>query len=171
MPDPMPRAGPIDLDALDAFLLWDRAPDESMGLSDLDGFLTGIVVGPELVMPSEWLPLVWGGEEPVFESVEEARSILGTVMGRYNEIVRHLESAPDDFDPVFWEGPDGQVIVTDWAAGFLDAMKLRPKAWESQARHGGAVGRGGGLTYSVSSAAKQARKWAEFRSKEPMRNN
>ena len=42
----------------------DHAPDDRMGLSDLDGFLTGIVVGPELILPSEWLPVIWGGQEP-----------------------------------------------------------------------------------------------------------
>ena len=136
MPEPTPHAaGPVDLDALDAFLLSDRAPEDSMGLSDLDGFLAGIAAGPELVMPSEWLPVVWGGAEPAFESVEEARSVLGTIMGRYNEIARLLDAAPDDFAPVFWEGDDGEAIVTDWAAGFLDAMMLRPKAWEPLVRH------------------------------------
>ncbi len=127
------HAGPVDLDA---FLLSDRAPEGSMGLSDLDGFLAGIAVGPELVMPSEWLPVVWGGEEPAFESVDEARSVLGTIMGRYNEIVRALGTAPDEFDPAFWEGPDDSgAMVTDWAAGFLDAIMLRPKAWEPLVRH------------------------------------
>ena len=135
MPEPTLHAGPVDLDALDAFLLSDRAPDESMGLSDLDGFLAGIAAGPELVMPGEWLPVVWGGAEPAFGRLDEARDILGTIMGRYNEIVRALDAAPDEFDPVFWEGPDGQAIVTDWAAGFLDAVKLRPKAWEPLVRH------------------------------------
>ena len=52
----LPLNGPIDLDALDDYLMSDHAPDDSMGLSDLDGFLTGVVVGPELIMPSEWLP-------------------------------------------------------------------------------------------------------------------
>ena len=107
-----------------------------MSLSDLDGFLTGIVVGPELILPREWLPVVWGDREPTFGTVEEARSVLGTIMGRYNEIVRALDTAPDDLDPVFWEGPDGQVIVTDWAAGFLDAVRLRSKSWEPLIRHG-----------------------------------
>lgn len=135
MPDPLLQAGPIDLDAMDAFLLSDRAPEDGMGLSDLDGFLAGIAVGPELVPPGEWLLVVWGGAEPAFESVDEARSVLGTVMGRYNEIVRAFDAAPDDFDPVFWEGLDGGAIVTDWAAGFLDAVKLRPNAWEPLVRH------------------------------------
>ena len=56
-------------------------------------------------------------------------------MGRYKEIIRVLDTAPGDFDPVFWEAPDGQVIVTDWAAGFLDAVKLRPRSWEPLVRH------------------------------------
>jgi uncharacterized protein len=81
---------PIDLDALDDYLMSDHAPDDSMGLSDLDGFLTGIVVGPELILPSEWLPVIWGGEELVFETEDEMRTVLGTIMGRYNEIVACL---------------------------------------------------------------------------------
>ena len=50
----LPLNGVIDLDALDEYLMSDHSPDDSMGLSDLDGFLTGVVVGPELILPSEW---------------------------------------------------------------------------------------------------------------------
>ena len=122
-------SAPIDLDALDDYLMSDRAPDDSMGLSDLDGFLTGIVVGPELVLPSEWLPMIWGGEEPEFETEYEMRTVLGTIMGRYNEIVACFNGDRDEFDPIFWEGPEGEVIASDWAGGFLDAVALRPEAW------------------------------------------
>ena len=77
-----------DLDLLDAYLLSDQSPPECLLLSDLDGFLTGIAIGPEVVMPSEWLPHVWGGEEPVFDDHLQASAILGTIMGRYNTILR-----------------------------------------------------------------------------------
>ena len=40
MADPLLSSGPIELDALEDYL-----PDDSMGLSDLDGFLTGSVGG------------------------------------------------------------------------------------------------------------------------------
>ena len=126
----LPLNGPIDLDALDGYLMSDHAPDDSMGLSDLDGFLTGVVVGPELILPSEWLPVIWGGEEPEFETEDEMRTVLGTIMGRYNEIAACFNSDPDDFEPIFWEGPEGEVIASDWAGGFLDAVALRPNAWE-----------------------------------------
>ena len=39
------------------------------------------------------------------------------------------DSDPDDFAPIFWEGPGGEVIATDWACGFPDAVALRPLAW------------------------------------------
>ena len=57
------------------------------------------------------------------------RTVLGTIMGRYNEIVACFNSDPDEFDPIFWEGPEGEVIASDWAGGFLDAVALRAQAW------------------------------------------
>jgi hypothetical protein len=39
------QAGSIDLDALDNYLLSDHSPADCMGLSDLDGLLTAIVIG------------------------------------------------------------------------------------------------------------------------------
>jgi uncharacterized protein len=113
----------------------DGAPDDCMGLSDLDGFLTGIVVGPESILPSEWLPIIWGGDEPDFADISEAQTILNTIMARYNEIIANLDAGPDAFDPVFLEGLKGQIIVTDWAAGFLDAVRLRATAWEPLVLH------------------------------------
>jgi uncharacterized protein len=130
-----------------------------MLLSDLDGFLTGIAVGPALILPSEWMARIWGGEEPVFTSVDQARPIIGTIAGRYSEIVEHLDAGPDSFDPLFEEGPVGypivsdpivsdpivsdpivsdptvsDPIVSDWAAGFVDAVMPRPREWEALIR-------------------------------------
>jgi uncharacterized protein len=126
-----------DLDLLDDYLLSDQSPPECMLLSDLDGFLTGIAIGPEAVMPSEWLPHVWGGEEPVFDDPAQASVILSTIMGRYNAILREI--AEGAFGPIFWKNADGTVIAADWAEGFLHAVALRADAWEPlmrSKRHG-----------------------------------
>lgn len=125
----------IDLEALDRYLLSELSPDECMLLSDLDGFLTGIVIGPELVPPSERMPAIWGGDEPESESAEQAQTVIGTIMGRYNQIIAAMNARPAVLEPIFWEGPDGTPIVTDWAAGFLDAITLRRKTWEPLFNH------------------------------------
>ena len=67
---------PEMIEELDEFLMSDQTPDDCMQLSDLDGFLTGIVVGPELIMPSEWTPVIWHGGEPEFEDIEQAERII-----------------------------------------------------------------------------------------------
>src|SRR5258706_12476402 len=76
----------VDLEALDRFLKSDRVSPKSMSVSELDGFLTGIAVGPELLMPSEWLRVIFGDNAPSFADPDEAQAILGAIMSRYNEI-------------------------------------------------------------------------------------
>jgi uncharacterized protein len=119
---------PVNLDAIQSFLLSHRAPETAMGLTDLDGFLTAIAIGPETIMPSEWLPVVWGGEDSIFDDLDEAWSVSSLIVDRYRDIASSLQSDPEGWAPVFWES-DGEVIVADWAAGFLDAIDLRPEPW------------------------------------------
>ena len=118
----------VGAEALEAYLSSDRSPPDSMGLSDLDGFLTAVAIGPELVMPSEWLPIVWGGEEPVFADDGEAQAVIGGIMSRYNAILRDV--ADGNFEPILWITADDIVIATDWAEGFMQGIGLRAKAWE-----------------------------------------
>ena len=81
-------------------------------------------------MPSEWLPVIWGGAEPEFDSMEQAQRILNAIMGRYNEILHLLRHAPEAFEPIFWTTEHGEVASADWAEGFMVAVELRPGAWE-----------------------------------------
>jgi uncharacterized protein len=118
------------MDALNDYLTSDRSPADCMDLSELDGFLAGLVAGPEPILPSEWLPVIWDGEEPVFDSDAEAGSVLGTILSRYNDIAESLDSDPATFAPVFWESDDGTPVVDDWAHGFMHAVSMRTEAWE-----------------------------------------
>jgi uncharacterized protein len=126
----------VGLDPLDHFLRSDRAPPNCMMLSELDGYLSGIAVGPELVSPGEWLRFVWGGEAPKFADQNEAQAILDIIVARYNEILRDV--AHDMVDPIFWTDRDGKVIATDWAEGFRHAIRLRANAWKPlfMSKHG-----------------------------------
>lgn len=121
--------GPPDIDALAAFLDSERAPADCASLCELDGILTAVAIGPELILPSEWLGLVWGDDGgPVFDSAHEAQTILGAMMARQNEIIRTLDT--DEYMPIFAEGDDGAPIVIDWCHGFMAGVALRAEAWE-----------------------------------------
>jgi uncharacterized protein len=134
MAQSIPIDGPINLAALDDFLASDRAPPGCMQVSEFDGFLTGIVVGPEMIPPSTWLPMIWHDGEPEYADMEEAQAILGTIMRRYNEIVHLVDSAPGAYRPLLVEHEDGRRDASDWAFGFLQAMSLCQDGWEPMVR-------------------------------------
>jgi|GEM_PF-4837252 len=56
---------PKKLKEMEKFLFSDAVSEDSMLLCELDGFMAGIAVCPALIMPSEWIPVIWAGEEPV----------------------------------------------------------------------------------------------------------
>jgi uncharacterized protein len=126
---PQTRDLAADIEALDEFLESDESPPDSMMLCDLDGFLTGIAVGPERIPLDEWLPIVWGEDtKSVFKNEEKAHDVLGTILKRYHQILGEVtQGAPA---PIFMETPGGDIIASDWAEGFMQAVALRPEMWE-----------------------------------------
>lgn len=93
-----------EMDELDHFLMSDATSDEAMMLDCLDGFLTAIVSGPVMLIPSEWLPHVWGPTEddaPTFDTLEQAERITGLIMRQLNGIIWSMQHDPDAFEPVF----------------------------------------------------------------------
>ena len=119
----------FDLEALDEFLSSDAAPDDCMQISDLDGFLTAIAIGPGLIKPSQWLPVIWRSEQCKFEDTEQAERIYGMIFARYNLILQQLAHDEDEYGPLFWQTENGTIIAMDWAEGFMEGVQLAPEAW------------------------------------------
>src|SRR5450759_3002480 len=92
-----------ELEELQQFLLSEAVSDEAMLLDTLDGYLTAIVIGPATILPSQWLPGVWGesgDDAPEYESIEQAQRILELVMRHMNGIIWTLQYDADAFDPL-----------------------------------------------------------------------
>ena len=118
---------------LNDFLLSEVVGDNTMLLSELDGFLAGLIVCPEMIMPSEWMALVWGDEAPVFDSVEQAQAISDLILGHYNDIIRQLDQSR--YSPIYDTDIDDTILWETWIEGFGQAMRLRPEAWRAFARN------------------------------------
>ncbi len=92
-----------ELDRLAAFLKG-CAGGKAMNVEELDGFFAALVAGPEVVMPSEYLPEVFGGElsdAHEFGSMEEANEIIALLMRHWNDIAVTL-SKGDAYLPGGW---------------------------------------------------------------------
>ncbi len=130
-----------ELDELEAFLASDSVPQDCMDLEMLDGFLTAVVSGPDVVQPSEWLPQVWseGGKSaaPAFSGSEQAQRIMALVLRHLVGIQRTLAESPTRFRPLLYM-PDENARKSDrtppegtaWCEGYMAGVKLRDDEWQ-----------------------------------------
>src|SRR4051812_33010768 len=98
-------------------------PEEAMLLSELDGYLAGILVCPDLILPSEWLPPIWGGGDeetaPVFDSADEVQALVGLIMRHYNALSRDLQRGRGRYVPIFEVDPRHDETLWElWMSGF-----------------------------------------------------
>ena len=63
-----------DLDRLNDLLNGIPVEREGMTIGELDGYVAALIVCPKIVLPSEWLPGVWGREERSQSSPRRRRS-------------------------------------------------------------------------------------------------
>lgn len=107
-----------------------------MLLTELDGFLTGILLSPESILPGEWMLNVWGSDEggvPPFDDPIDVQWLADAVTARHDEIARDL--ARGKLQPIFdVDERNGDVLWEAWIDGFAEAMALRPDAWAALAQ-------------------------------------
>lgn len=116
--------------------LADLPLDEPMLLSELDGFLTGVLVCPQTIATADWLPIVWGsGSGAPFDDPLDVQWFTDAVTARYSEIARDLGRGKPQ--PLFdIDERNGDILWEVWIDGFAQAMALRSTAWAALARGG-----------------------------------
>lgn len=120
------------LDKLDRFLFEQSRNAQAMNLSEFDGFCAGLIVCPEMIMPSEWLPIVFGQKGGLeFEDVADLETGMGLIMGHYNRVAQFLTPPCHSFETIYGTEPNSDDVLWEpWVSGFARAMEMRPKAWD-----------------------------------------
>ena len=137
--------------------------EEVMLLEELDGFIAGILVCPEVIPPSAWLRVVWGQtnseDNPVFDNLAHANKVLALIMEHYNEMAMKLFERLDRYAPLFAvDRRNGEVLWEIWISGFEKALKLRPTVWQPLLDADSDTGRGmSGLLMLFDVANRDAR--------------
>jgi uncharacterized protein len=120
----------VSLEELADFLNSSSAPQGCMDLSELDGFLAGLVAGPELVPREECLAEVWDNEEPDYADAAERIAVEQAIFARYAAIESGLDATPLGYAAILWQDEAGTTVAEDWAAGFMQAVSLRAQSWQ-----------------------------------------
>jgi uncharacterized protein len=126
-----------------AFLASPAAPRRAMSGLELDGYLTGVIVAPSLIRPSQWMAGLWADEGPIFDDAVQGQAVLTAVGNMYNTLsgkieqsLRRLEAERVcDYRPAFQttEGKPSHDEVRTWVRGFWRAMALTPTEWHALA--------------------------------------
>ena len=104
---------------------------KAMNIEEVDGFFSALIAGPEVVMPSEYLPEVFGGEVSdicEFAGLDEANDILGLMMRHWNTIAAALHKE-DVYLPILLEDETGVCLGNNWARGFIRGVAMRKESW------------------------------------------
>ncbi len=119
-----------ELDRLGDFLKSCKG-GKAMNVEALDGFFAALIAGPEIVMPSEYYPEVFGGEMSdtcEFTSLDEANEILNLMMRHWNAIAGTLLKG-EAYVPLLLQDENGVALGNDWARGFMRGMHMRHDGW------------------------------------------
>ncbi|MCQ0090520.1 UPF0149 family protein [Roseovarius sp. M141] len=98
----------------------------------LDGFFAALACCPDLVMPSEYMPILQNGAtedgDLEFEDMEEAGQFVELVNRHWSHVNRQLDSE-EVYLPLVLEDENGRYQANDWAQGFLRGTELRREIW------------------------------------------
>jgi len=115
------------LELLNYYLLRYGHDDAILDVSELDGFFAALACAPDTILPSRWLPAIWGGEDysPVWPNEEEIGEFTRAVFALYNQVMQDMND--DVYEALFLEREvEGKTytIVDEWCEGFLRGVNL-----------------------------------------------
>lgn len=121
---------------LRAFLEHPSRPPDTLTYHELQGFLFTVACAPELVKPSEWMPVVFGEAEPGYASLEEAQAVITELMTLYNDVntAVHESRAALPADCQFrlhdLANLGNDAPVAQWSRGFLQGHQWLEESWD-----------------------------------------
>ncbi|PIE41427.1 MAG: hypothetical protein CSA49_03500 [Gammaproteobacteria bacterium] len=112
--------------------------DNAFSFYELCGFLMAVCSSPQMIMPSEWLPIVVGEDLTIPEQLGDATAVMEAIMSLYNWVNERVLSGespmPDDLevntDDVF-ANFGRQSPVGQWSKGFYEGYDWLSDIWES----------------------------------------
>lgn len=121
---------------LGSYLDRPERPADGLTLGEARGFLFAVACAPELVPPSEWISVVFGGDGPTFETAAEAQQVLGALMALYNEVTTLARGNEPRLpaacallpDPAANMAPEAPIAA--WSRGFRQGHAWLEELWD-----------------------------------------
>jgi uncharacterized protein len=129
----LPKA---DIEILTNFLAASERPDGTMCFQELQGFLFAVACSPEIIPPSDWLPIVSNEKDFAFHDEAEAQSILELIIGINNSINATVAERSKEmprhcvFQPEIDDNFDEHAAISQWCRGFIMGHDWLTEVWD-----------------------------------------
>ncbi len=115
------------VDTINFYLMRYGHDDSILDVSELDGFFAALACAPNTVLPSRWMPAIWGGEDktPAWQDKDEIDAFSSATFTLYNEAMQSMHE--NSYEALFLEHEvEGKIhtIVDEWCNGFLRGINL-----------------------------------------------
>ncbi len=118
---------------LKSYLALAPVPEYSFTYDELLGYIFGIAITPDIIAPSEWQPVIFGGDMVDFPSIDQADSMLGCLTQVLNNAIGDFHNGKLVFPFNIKELNEIQLEqLYDWISGFEEALTLREEIWDPE---------------------------------------
>lgn len=111
-------------------------PDGTMTYYEAAGFLFAVACAPEIVMPSEWLPHIFGESGGIFRDEAEAREAYPLILALYNFCTDGAQRRTPVMPPncaartPALANLEPDAPLSQWAKGFVYGHHWLSKSWD-----------------------------------------
>lgn len=114
----------------------DLAPDPEISFTfdELQGYLFGLAMTPGILLPSDWIPVIFGDLMPDFdENPEQVDEMHDCLIQVYSKMAADFQDRklPFPFDLHDMDPEDIEEIYS-WASGFEEALALNDELWDPE---------------------------------------
>lgn len=122
---------PTEKMLLKELLALSPVPEQTFSFNELMGYLFGLVITPDSIPASEWMPVIFGEDETGISAEDQARS-MSTVLGQIYSTFQARHQAGTLQFPYQLETLEKEELeeVLEWVSGFEEALAMRPDFWE-----------------------------------------
>lgn len=103
--------------------------DKVMTLAELHGYLFGLTINPEILMPSQWTPAIFGGEEMCeIDDEKEGQRLIGSLLSSYNRVNMDCRDGKLVFPFDINNRSDENISqVREWSRGLIQVLSKSKK--------------------------------------------
>jgi yecA family protein len=119
--------------ALKNLLAMSQDPDTTLSYDELLGYMFGLAITPDMLVPSEWMPIIFGGDLPDFSTTEQMEQMTGCLLEVYNNFISDFQDNKLNFPFDIEKLKESQFeTLYEWVSGFEEALALREELWDPE---------------------------------------